>query len=114
MWYTTEIPIGEGPWKLFGLPGLILRASDSKEHYVWNCIGINKRQEPIYWFPFSRLEKVKRAELHKRVQWIYKHPITNSSLYQKRALMSENMEVRFLSPSDDNEFSKLYNPIELE
>ena len=30
VWYTQEIPINEGPWKLWGLPGLILRATEDQ------------------------------------------------------------------------------------
>ncbi|MCL2510919.1 MAG: GLPGLI family protein [Bacteroidales bacterium] len=50
VWFTMEIPIDAGPWKLCGLPGLIMKASDSRGHYVYECIGIEKfvqKKEPI-------------------------------------------------------------------
>lgn len=40
-WFAPEIPIQEGPWKLCGLPGLILRAHDSKGHYSYEAKSIN-------------------------------------------------------------------------
>lgn len=39
-WFIPDIPINEGPWKLFGLPGLVLEASDSKNHYTYKAVGL--------------------------------------------------------------------------
>ena len=41
-WYAPEIPISDGPWKLGGLPGMILQAGDSENDIVFECIGIEK------------------------------------------------------------------------
>ena len=41
-WYAEDIPIDDGPWKLRGLPGLILRAEDSQRHYVIYALGLKQ------------------------------------------------------------------------
>lgn len=40
VWYAPDIPSMDGPWKLVGLPGLILKAQDSTKEFSFECNGI--------------------------------------------------------------------------
>lgn len=60
VFYTEDIPLMEGPWKLHGLPGLIMRASDAKGHYTFECIGIKSKADrpiTIYKVPFNKTDR---------------------------------------------------------
>ena len=41
-WFSMDIPVSDGPWKLCGLPGLILKASEADGYFSFTCIGISK------------------------------------------------------------------------
>jgi len=54
-WFTLDIPLNAGPWKLRGLPGLILKANDDRQHYVFECNGIEKLKirKPILMYQMA-------------------------------------------------------------
>lgn len=72
VWFAPEIPVQDGPWKLHGLPGLILEASEpsGQHHFVADGMeSCNKEILPIYnpsdYDKCSRLEML-RMERYRR------------------------------------------------
>ncbi|MDE5436975.1 GLPGLI family protein [Elizabethkingia meningoseptica] len=47
-WFTTEVPISDGPYIFNGLPGLIVALNDTKNNYEFNLIKIQKGSENLY------------------------------------------------------------------
>ena len=41
-WFTSDIPIANGPWKFKGLPGLIQEVYDTQRHYQFQIEGIER------------------------------------------------------------------------
>lgn len=67
VWFTSSIPISDGPWKLHGLPGLILNAQDSTGDFSFRCIGLKKGGQTMVRKPegkFIECTPQKLARMH--------------------------------------------------
>ena len=63
-WYTEDIPLSEGPWKLYGLPGLVLRAYDQSKQYIFDAIGMASLNGSTHiTFAQKKREKITQKEL---------------------------------------------------
>lgn len=63
-WFTPDIPVSDGPWKLSGLPGLILEAYDVGKQYYFSIVGLETViQEPIVFSqPSSSKDKFREID----------------------------------------------------
>ncbi|OYQ43249.1 hypothetical protein CHU92_03585 [Flavobacterium cyanobacteriorum] len=62
-WFTIEIPVPFGPWKLHGLPGLILEAYDSTNRYTYKAVKIEMVTDDIFSKDFSTLMATSRKKV---------------------------------------------------
>lgn len=109
-WFTTEIPSSEGPWKLYGLPGFILKAEDGDKDYLFTCTGIEQchTYRPIL-FDGKDYEPVNRKAYNK----IHERYFTDPSGYIASSAPNVNLVIR------DEQGNKVkgsrnlpYNPLE--
>lgn len=72
VWYTEDIPISQGPWQLGGLPGLILKASDSRRQWIFTATAMQQidGKEDITlgkkWKKYEPIEKKKFYQWRRR------------------------------------------------
>ena len=64
VWYTLEIPYSDGPWKLCGLPGLIMYAKDNDGKFIFDCVGVEKGDGHTFTYIYKKATVVspERAE----------------------------------------------------
>ena len=112
VWYSPEISSSEGPWKLFGLPGLILKAEDNRGHYLFTCTGMEQchSYRPIL-FNGKDYEPVNRKAYNKIHERYYADPVG--------FIMGNTPNVRItIRDNQGNEARKpkniAHNPLELD
>lgn len=110
-WYTPEIPISLGPWKLSGLPGLILKATDSQDCYSFECILLRKEDQPMYLYQHEQLP-VTRMQYLKYERRYHRDPVYIISEGGQGKLVLIDKETE--SSSEIESWAIPYNPIERE
>ncbi len=112
-WYTEDIPMQEGPWKLCGLPGLILKAYDENQEYVFSAIGMSTLDgtSPII------ISKDKREELSQKELKKAKEKFTPGMIMESLNIKNVKIQDEKGNPIDMKKFmnkKNVFNPIELE
>lgn len=66
-WYTKDIAVSSGPWKFYGLPGLILQVEDTKMIHQFKAFSIfNTKDQAITYDTSARDEKMNRNKFIKQ------------------------------------------------
>jgi GLPGLI family protein len=121
-WFAPDIPINEGPWKFCGLPGLILKVSDTRGHFVFECISLEQNPTQIEYADLDYL-KTNRRNLARIKRKFHEDPMAAMEGMRASAPTGSNVRVMARnadgSSIDENEMrnrmrNRAYNPIELD
>ncbi|WP_352422619.1 GLPGLI family protein [Proteiniphilum sp.] len=55
VWFSPEVPVNDGPWKLYGLPGAILSAKTEDGLFRFHAIGLEQLRDQPIGFPTDRI-----------------------------------------------------------
>lgn len=74
-WYAPDIAVSEGPWQLFGLPGLILRAESDGAEYIFEATSVSECNEQIKDMPGNPdVEKTSRLDFLRQKHELIESP----------------------------------------
>lgn len=106
-WYAPDVELPYGPYKFYGLPGLIFKVQDTQNNFVFTLIGLQKVKSytPIYMYDKSAVTKSTR----KTVRQMYKNYCADPI----KALTGDG-SITVSADVAATVNAKPYNPIELE
>lgn len=108
-WFTTDIPVSFGPWKLHGLPGLILEASDENGQVKFQCESVSTQSNiSEIKFPPPGI-KTNMNEYTRMVEAYQNNPSSLSNSNSGARIEKEESN----SPTFSKSKSAINNPIEL-
>ncbi|OEY72947.1 GLPGLI family protein [Salegentibacter salarius] len=112
-WFTTEIPISDGPYKFTGLPGLILELEDTQQHYVFEFFGLEKLRSKLkYKINLSQYAETNKTELYKVWKRYMEDPWGYAPIPPNITISEENKKK--YAESFKERFAKMNNQIELQ
>ncbi len=99
-WFSTDIPFQDGPYKFYGLPGLIVKISDDANNYSWELKG-NKKVENYSELTYAetimpggdggKVNVVTREKFDKTFADFKSDPMATARPYLTAEVMSQKM-----------------------
>ncbi len=95
VWFTPDIPIQDGPWKLCGLPGLILEASESTGQHQFIATGIeSSNQEIVPIYNPKKYDKMNRKDMLRGMRQYLTNGATMVNAFISNTPSGEKIEIK--------------------
>lgn len=99
-WFTPDIPLQDGPYKFYGLPGLIVKVTDDGNNYSWELKGnkkVDNYKEATYLESIQpggdggKVVEVSRDKFEKTFGEFKKDPMATARPYLTAEVMSQKI-----------------------
>ena len=108
-WFTREVPVSDGPYKFRGLPGLIVKIYDTRMHYDFELIKLQKferynlSKRPQVYVKTSKREFMRMVEAKRKKPIVYLKTIVNIDLTRE-----EEEEIIERNQKENNPIELIY------
>ncbi|AFR34647.1 hypothetical protein B739_0038 [Riemerella anatipestifer RA-CH-1] len=102
-WFTTDIPIPDGPYKFHGLPGLIVKMEDHQKMFLFELIGsqkINDAQKVNPTDKLINLVKIDRKQFKKAFQENRSDPAKSFRMMGSNVVLKASINGKEVSQSE--------------
>lgn len=98
-WFSNDLPFQDGPYKFSGLPGLIVKISDSKNEYSWILKGTKKiapfdeysYSDKLYYRGNFKINNISKSKFEKSMDQYKKDPLASTKGQMKQEMLSRKM-----------------------
>ena len=75
VWYAPDIAVSDGPWKLCGLPGLIMKAETDNGYFSFICTAVRKGKGESITIEKAKYKSVEPKEMQKITEMEITDPV---------------------------------------
>jgi GLPGLI family protein len=97
VWFAREIPVSNGPWKFGGLPGLIMKATDSENQFDFECIGMEQPDGELIKKYDGNFQKISHEDYEKLFHRMYDDNAAFMTFFGMRTARRINGEVVYIT-----------------
>lgn len=107
VWYTPDIPTPAGPWKLWGLPGLIVEATEDEGLFAFSLSSLeslnpeDSQEDFKKYISIGEVKEGKRKDITKLIELYFGDPASFLKLrYPGQKVILEDGEGKSLTPEE--------------
>ena len=111
-WYTIDVPVPYGPYKFYGLPGILMKIEEENGLFVWELNKVEFVKKPIYVYKYENEQECTESKAKQIIRKMMTSPISFLQSVGTK-MMVKRGDGSFGAPSNNNE-QQAYEPLEIE